>query len=346
MTASVSNELAKLVTEAREKFDSALTEDELNRVKAGYLGRQGAISALMRRMKELSPEERPAFGQRVNAAKDALEVALDRRREALRRERIQRAIESERMDVTLPARGGERGALHPLRRVEQDLVGIFRRLGYDVAEGPEVELDFHNFSALNFPADHPARDMQDTFHLEGEPDRLLRTHTSSVQIRTLLANQPPVRIVAPGAVYRSDEVDMTHSPCFHQIEGLFVDRGVTMAHLRGTLEAFAAELFGRSVGIRLRPSFFPFVEPGAEVDVGCVFCDGAGCRVCGQTGWIEILGAGMVHPAVFESVGLDPEEWTGFAFGMGIERIAMLRYGVQDIRLFYENDLRFLAPFA
>lgn len=345
MSHPVREELDRLVREARARFEEAGSDDALNREKAAYVGRAGQLTALMKRMRELDPPDRPAFGQAVNAAKQALEDALEQRRAELRSARMSAELAGTRVDVTLPGRGTDLGSLHPLRRVEDDLIGIFRDLGYDVARGPEVETDFHNFSALNFPPDHPARDMQDTFHLEGG-EHLLRTHTSSVQIRTMLANAPPLRIIAPGAVYRSDEIDMTHSPCFHQLEGLVVDRGIRMSHLKGTLQAFAERLFGDGVRIRLRPSFFPFVEPGAEVDVSCVFCGGKGCRICSHTGWIEILGAGMVHPAVFEAVGLDPDTWTGFAFGMGIERIAMLRYGVTDIRLFYENDLRFLAPFA
>ena len=286
----------------------------------------------------------PPFGKAVNAAKDAVEQALERHRDRIKSAAREAELAGNRVDLTLPGRRPATAALHPLRRVERDIIRVFREMGYSVALGPQVETDFHNFEALNFPPDHPARDMQDTILVEG--DRLLRTHTSPVQIRTMLANEPPIRIAAPGAVYRCDELDMTHSPCFHQVEGLVVDRGITMAHLKGTLQEFASRLFGRDLSVRLRPSFFPFTEPSVEVDVQCVFCGGDGCRVCSHTGWLEILGAGMVDPNVFTSVGIDPEVYTGFAFGIGIERVAMLRYAITDIRLFYENDARFLAQFA
>jgi len=335
--------LDALVSEARASFVQAPTDDALNQAKARFVGKSGEITTLMKGMRDLSAEERPVFGEAVNAAKDAIESALAEARATLRRRAREADLASTFVDVTLPGRRPPRGALHPLRRVEREMLDVFRALGYSIALGPEAETDFHNFSALNFPDDHPARDTQDTFHLDD--GRILRTHTSPVQVRTMLANEPPIRVAAPGAVYRSDAPDMTHSPNFHQVEGLVVDRGVTMADLKGTLSAFVSRLFGRDLQIRMRSSYFPFTEPSVEVDVECPFCD-AGCRVCKDTRWIEILGAGMVDPAVFLSCGVDPEVYTGFAFGIGIERVAMLKYGVNDIRLFYENDVNFLAHFA
>ena len=343
MSSDLHHRLLALVSEARAAFDRADSEDHLNQVKAGYLGRSGEITSLMKGMRDLDPSARPAFGKAVNEAKSEVSMALEARRESLRAAQRSAELGAAGVDLTLPPRRRHRGAVHPLRRVEREMVSIFRDMGYAVAEGPEVEHDFHNFEALNFEVDHPARDMQDTLMLED--GRLLRTHTSPVQIRTMLANAPPIRVCAPGAVYRSDELDMTHSPNFHQVEGLVVDRGVTMAHLKNHLQEFSSRLFGRALNVRLRPSYFPFTEPSVEVDVECPFCE-AGCRVCSHTRWIEILGAGMVDPNVFEAVGVDPDVYTGFAFGIGVERVAMLKFGVDDIRLFFENDVRFLAQFA
>ncbi|MCB9506133.1 MAG: phenylalanine--tRNA ligase subunit alpha [Myxococcales bacterium] len=342
MARDLNDALAALVRDALAAFELASSDDELNGVKAKYVGRSGEITLLLRQMKDLAADERPAFGKAVNDAKDAVEAALDDRRAALRRQARDADLARSPLDLTLPPRTQPRGSLHPLREIEAEMVAVFQDMGYAVAVGPEVEHDFHNFEALNFPHDHPARDMQDTFLLED--GRLLRTHTSPVQIRTMLANEPPIRICAPGAVYRCDALDMTHSPNFHQVEGLVVDRGVTMAHLKGTLRDFASRLFGRELNIRLRPSFFPFTEPSVEVDVECPFCT-RGCRVCKDSRWIEILGAGMVDPNVFAAVGIDPDVYTGFAFGIGVERVAMLKFGIDDIRLFYENDVRFLAQF-
>ncbi len=283
-------------------------------------------------------------GAAANEAKRQLEVLLETRvDEARRAERVSER-RRQRLDLTLPGRRPPLGTVHPLTRVHDEIVTIFAGLGFSVAEGPDIETDYYNFEALNIPADHPARDMQDTFYLPG--GLLLRTHTSPVQIRTMLAQKPPVRIVVPGRVHRRDVPDASHSPVFHQVEGLAVDRHVTMADLKGTLELFAREMYGPKSRIRFRPSFFPFTEPSAEVDVVCFLCGGDGCRVCKQSGWLEILGSGMVHPQVLRNVGYDPEEVTGWAFGMGIERIAMLKYGIDDIRLFFENDLRFLRQFA
>ena len=335
-------QLKAIVDEARQAFESAPDENALHQVKARFLGKKGSLAALMSHMRALDPEDRPAFGAAVNEAKNQVEQALEDAKNALLQRARNASLGAAPVDLSLPPRRTPPGAVHPLRRVEREIVSIFRDLGYDVAVGPQVEHDFHNFEALNFAPDHPARDMQDTFVLED--GRLLRTHTSPVQIRAMLAHDPPIRVVAPGAVYRCDELDMTHSPAFHQVEGLVVDRGVTMAQLKGSLQRFASRLFGRDLNVRLRPSFFPFTEPSVEVDVECPFCS-SGCRVCKGGRWIEILGAGMVDPAVFESVGIDPDVYTGFAFGIGVERVAMLKYGVRDIRAFYENDVRFLAQF-
>jgi phenylalanyl-tRNA synthetase alpha chain len=333
-----------ILREAREAVAAAQSSAELEKVRVGFLGRQGALTQLLRSLGALAPEERPAVGAAANDAKDQLEALLDARLAAAldTERRAERA--RERVDLTLPGRRPPRGALHPLTRVLDEIVAIFAGLGFSVAEGPEVETDYYNFEALNIPRDHPARDMQDTLYLS--ESTLLRTHTSPVQIRAMKAQRPPVRIIVPGKVYRRDVADMSHSPMFHQVEGLAVDRNITMGDLKGTLELFAREMFGPGSRIRFRPSFFPFTEPSAEVDVLCFVCSGAGCRLCKQGGWLEILGSGMVHPQVLKNVGYDPEEVTGWAFGMGIERIAMLKYGIDDLRLFFENDVRFLRQFA
>jgi phenylalanyl-tRNA synthetase alpha chain len=329
--------------EARAAIGRAASSSELESLRVKYLGRSGALTQILKSLGTLPAEERPLVGAAANEAKRELESLLDARlAEALEAER-RRQRERARPDLTLPGRRPPRGSLHPLTRVRDEIVSVFMGLGFSVAEGPQIETDFYNFEALNIPRDHPARDMQDTFYLSQET--LLRTHTSPVQIRTMRAQAPPVRIIVPGVVYRRD-ADITHSPMFHQVEGLAVDVNVTMADLKGTLELFARELFGARSKIRFRPSFFPFTEPSAEVDVVCFLCGGVGCRVCKQSGWLEILGSGMVHPNVLRNVGYDPEAVTGWAFGMGIERIAMLKYGVDDIRLFFENDLRFLEQFA
>ena len=333
-----------IVLQAREAVAAAQSSADLEKVRVGLLGRGGELTQLLRSLGSLAAEERPLVGAAANEAKRELEALLDARlattleieRQAERRRR--------RLDLTLPGRRPPRGSLHPLTRVHDEIVAIFAGLGFSVAEGPEIETDYHNFEALNIPRDHPARDMQDTLYLS--ESTLLRTHTSPVQIRAMLAQKPPVRIIVPGRVYRRDVADATHSPMFHQVEGLAVDRNITMADLRGTLELFAREMFGPRSRIRFRPSFFPFTEPSAEVDVLCFVCHGAGCRLCKQGGWLEILGSGMVHPRVLRNVGYDPEDVTGWAFGMGIDRIAMLKYGIDDLRLFFENDLRFLRQFA
>jgi phenylalanyl-tRNA synthetase alpha chain len=315
----------------------------LEQIRIRVLGRSGELTALLRGLGTVPAAERPRVGQAANRAKGEIETALDGRREALVREERRRARDAGWVDLTLPGRSALPGSTHPITRVQDEIIAIFEGLGFSVAEGPEVESDYYNFAALNFPDDHPARDMQDTFHLS--PDTLLRTHTSPVQIRTMKAQRPPVRIICPGKVYRRD-ADITHSPMFYQVEGLAVDRHITMGDLKGTLDLFAREMFGSRSRIRFRPSFFPFTEPSAEVDVLCFLCGGDGCRVCKQDGWLEILGSGMVHPNVLRNVGYEPEEVTGWAFGMGVERVAMLKYGIDDIRLFFENDLRFLGQFA
>ncbi|MEK7339064.1 MAG: phenylalanine--tRNA ligase subunit alpha [candidate division NC10 bacterium] len=320
---------------------AAADEGALEDLRVRYLGRRGSLTAILRGLGDLPPEARPVVGQRANAVKAAIEGALEARRLALRAT-ARTGLAADRLDSTLPGRPPMLGGLHPLTATLEDILEIFASLGFAVAEGPEVELDYYNFEALNIPKDHPARDMQDTFYITDEV--LLRTHTSPVQVRVMEAQPPPVRVVVPGKVYRRD-ADVTHSPMFHQVEGLLVDEGVTFADLKGTLTAFVRLFFGEATRLRFRPSFFPFTEPSAEVDISCVICRGAGCRVCSQGGWLEILGAGMVDPEVFRFVGYDSERFTGFAFGMGVERIAMLRYGIDDIRLFFENDLRFLEQF-
>jgi phenylalanyl-tRNA synthetase alpha chain len=332
-----------IADEARGLIARATSAAELEQLRVRFLGRQGALTTLLRSLGSLPAAERPAVGAAANEAKRELEALLEVRlgetREAERRaERARR-----RLDLTLPGRRPPLGTAHPISRIESEIVGIFVNLGFSVAEGPEIESEAYNFEALNIPRDHPARDMQDTFYLS--EDTLLRTHTSPVQIRTMQAQRPPVKVVCPGRVYRRD-ADITHSPMFHQVEGLAVDRDVSMGDLKGTLELFAREMFGPRSKIRFRPSFFPFTEPSAEVDVVCFLCGGEGCRVCKQSGWLEILGSGMVHPRVLENVGYDPEDVTGWAFGIGIERVAMLKYGIDDIRLLFENDVRFLRQFA
>jgi phenylalanyl-tRNA synthetase alpha chain len=344
------DQLEAIAGEAQAAIARAATSAQLEEIRVRFLGRQGAVTQLLRSLGTLPPAERPRVGAEANELKGQLEALIARRLGDLREAERREARARQRLDVTLPGRRPPLGTLHPLTRVQDEIVSVFVGLGFSVAEGPEAETDYHNFEALNIPPDHPARDMQDTFYLEGErgrddADTLLRTHTSPVQIRTMQAQRPPVRIIVPGRVYRRD-ADITHSPMFHQVEGLAVDRDISMGDLKGTLELFAREMFGPRSKIRFRPSFFPFTEPSAEVDVLCFLCGGDGCRVCSQSGWLEILGSGMVHPQVLRNVGYDPEEVTGWAFGMGIERVAMLKYGVDDIRLFFENDLRFLRQFA
>ncbi|MCG5548210.1 phenylalanine--tRNA ligase subunit alpha [Halorhodospira halochloris] len=336
------DDLESLTREAEAAIDAAADPGELDSVRVSYLGKKGKLTALLKGLGQLPAEQRPAAGAAINAAKDRLNERLENRRSELERADLERRLQAERIDVSLPGRGMERGALHPVTRTLQRIEAIFAGAGYSSADGPEVEDDRHNFEALNIPAHHPARAMHDTFYFDAS--RLLRTHTSPVQIRVMERDGAPVRVIAPGRVYRCDS-DLTHTPMFHQVEGLLVDRQVSLADLKGVLHEFLSAFFERSVAVRFRPSYFPFTEPSAEVDVECVICGGDGCRVCKQSGWLEVMGCGMVHPAVFEHVGIDPEQWTGYAFGMGVERLAMLRYGVDDLRLFFDNDLRFLGQF-
>ncbi|MGH7301511.1 MAG: phenylalanine--tRNA ligase subunit alpha, partial [Candidatus Rokuibacteriota bacterium] len=331
----------------QEVLDRALAEvagarstSDLEQVRVRVLGRSGQLTTLLRSLGGIPAAERPRVGEQANRAKAEVEAAIAARLDGLKAEEHRRTLQADRPDLTLPGRRPHPGAVHPITRVTEEIIEVFEGLGFSVAEGPEVESDYYNFAALNFPADHPARDMQDTFHLA--PDTLLRTHTSPVQIRTMKAQRPPVRIICLGKVYRRDLLDATHSPMFHQVEGLAVDRHITMADLKATLQLFAREMFGPRSTVRFRPSFFPFTEPSAEVDVRCFKCGGDGCRFCKDSGWLEILGSGMVHPNVLRNVGYDPEEVTGWAFGMGIDRIALLKYEIDDIRLFFDNDLRFL----
>jgi len=326
--------------------DLSSVEDlpQLTEVKDKYLSRQrGELSLEMRKLGSLPAEERPQAGQLLNRLKKAVTKALDQRQRELKEGQTERRLKEETFDVSLPGFAPSLGSVHPIRRALREMEEIFVRMGFSVLVGPEIETDYYNFEALNIPKGHPAREDQDTLYLS--ENLLLRTHTSPVQIRTMEKHQPPLRIVVPGRVYRRDSVDATHSPMFHQVEGLVVDEGISMADLKGTLEMFFKELFSTETRVRLRPSYFPFVEPGAEVDISCIFCAGKGCRVCKKSGWIEILGAGMVHPRVFSMVGYDSERYTGFAWGMGIDRIAILKYQVSDMRYFFENDTRFLSQF-
>jgi len=336
--------LSGLQDEARREVDAAASLAELEQVRVRFLGKKGELTEVLKGVGRLPPEDRPAIGQAVNETKAVLNDAFEHAATQLQAAADAERIERERIDVTLPGRGAAQGSRHPVQMGLDELTAIFVQMGFAVAEGPEIEDEFHNFDALNIPPEHPARAMHDTFFLEGEADAptLLRTHTSPVQIRAMLAaGEPPLAVVAPGRVYRCDH-DVTHSPMFHQIEVLKVDRGVSMAHLKGVLRHFISTYFGRNLPIRLRPSYFPFTEPSAEVDIGCVICSGRGCRVCKETGWIEVLGSGMVHPNVLKAVDIDPEVYSGFAIGLGVERMVMLKYGIPDLRLFFENDIRFL----
>ena len=336
-------ELEALRLQAEAAAAEALDEKQIEEIRVKYLGKKGEITALLKLMGGLSPEERPKMGQLVNDAKQAVESTIAQRRAKLKEKATELKLKAETIYITLPEKEVQAGGLHPLSIVTNDLIDIFQSMGFDVLDGPEVETDYYNFECLNVPEDHPARDMQDTFYLADKI--LLRTQTSAAQIRTMENRKPPIRIICPGRVFRADEVDATHSPVFHQLEGLVVDKGVTMCDLMGVLEQFAREIYGDDVKVRFRPSFFPFTEPSVEVDVSCTECGGKGCRVCKGEGWIEILGAGMVHPNVLRCCGIDPEVYTGFAFGIGIDRITTTRYKISDIRLLFENDKRFLEQF-
>lgn len=337
--------LQSLKEEALAEVQAANDIKALNDVRIKYLGKKGPITEVLRGMGSLPPEERPAVGQAANEVRAQIAGAIEEKQRELNRRERERQLAEETIDVTLPGRIAARGAMHPLNKTIEEIETIFIGMGFTIAEGPEVETDYYNFEALNIPKNHPARDMQDSFYITD--DILMRTHTSPVQARTMekRKGQLPVKVICPGKVYRRDDDDATHSHMFTQIEGLVIDRGIRMSDLKGTLLQFVRGMFGEQTQIRLRPSFFPFTEPSAEVDVTCVICNGGGCRVCKHTGWLEILGSGMVHPRVLEMSGYDPNECTGFAFGMGVERVAMLKYGIEDIRHFYTNDLRFVRQF-
>jgi len=328
----------------QERLLHCRTAQDVQAVRVQYLGKKGELTALLKGMKNVPPAERPAFGQLVNAARSALEAKLQERQAEVEEQEMATRLQSETLDITLPSRQPVRGHMHPLHLTRRHMEEAFLRMGFSLVEGPEIETDYFNFQCLNFPPDHPARDMQDSMYLTDS--LLLRTHTSPMQARVLQSHKPnePVKVIVPGKVYRWD-YDATHSPVFHQMEGLIVDRHIRFSDLKGMLEDFLREIFGASTKVRFRASYFPFTEPSAEVDISCVMCAGEGCRVCSHTGWLEILGCGMVHPNVLRLNGYDPEQVTGFAFGMGVERIAMLKYGIDDLRLFYENDMRFLTQF-
>lgn len=335
--------LLNIKTSAAEKLSGVKSLKELEELRIQYLGKKGELTAILKQMGKLSPEQRPIIGQLANEVRGELEQTFSDAAEKLKEAAQSAQLAAEKLDVTMPGKRQPLGKKHPLSIVLDEVRDIFTGMGFDMVSGPEVELDYYNFEALNLPKDHPARDTQDTFYITD--NILLRTQTSPVQIRVMENKKPPLRILSPGRVYRSDAVDATHSPLFHQIEGLVVDKGVTMSDLKGTLDQFAKRLYGPDAVLRFRPHHFPFTEPSAEVDVMCFNCHGEGCRLCKGEGWIEILGAGMVHPKVLSNCGIDPEEYSGFAFGLGLERIVMRRYNIDDLRLFYENDLRFLNQF-
>jgi len=335
--------LEDIKAEAAAAIEAAADVAALEELRVSYLGKKGALTGLLKGLGQLSAEERPEAGAEINAVKQVLNEQLNARKESLQSEALSAQLAAEAIDVTLPGRRAEAGALHPITRTIQRMETFFASMGFDVVEGPEIEDDYHNFEALNIPAHHPARAMHDTFYVDDT--HVLRTHTSGVQVRTMETQSPPIRVICPGRVYRCDS-DLTHSPMFHQVEGLLIDETSNFGHLKGLLEDFLQAFFERDdLSVRLRPSYFPFTEPSAEVDIQCVKCSGEGCRVCSHTGWIEVLGCGMVNPKVLEMSGIDPDKYRGFAFGMGVERLSMLRYGIGDLRLNFDNDLRFLAQF-
>jgi phenylalanyl-tRNA synthetase alpha chain len=345
----MNDSLETLRGEVLDRIQQARSDKEIEQLRVEVLGRSGSLTLRLRGLKDLPSDQRPSAGEALNQLRGFLEERLNERLRALKDQAKAQTLKAERIDITLPGTRWQRGSSHPVTLVIDEIVDIFWGMGFEIARGPDIEDDYHNFEALNIPKDHPARDMQDTFFVAD--GRLLRTHTSPVQIRTMETRQPPLQVIVPGAVYRHDD-DATHSPMFHQVEGFMVDERITFADLKGVLSHFLRQIFERDAGVRFRPSFFPFTEPSAEIDIQCVICGGSGsnkdgqtCRVCKATGWLEILGAGMIDPAVFKFVGFDPEKVSGFAFGMGVERIAMLKYGIDDIRLFFQNDLRFLRQF-
>ncbi len=334
--------LETLVTEAKASVADTQDLAVLDQLRVHYLGKKGVLTGVLKGLKDLPHEERPKAGQAVNVAKEQVQQVIEARASVLQRAALNERLLKETIDVTLPGRGQLSGGLHPVTRTMERIESFFGAIGFSVAEGPEIEDDYHNFEALNIPANHPARAMHDTFYFD--PHTLLRTHTSPVQVRAMKNSSPPLRVIAPGRVYRCDS-DVTHTPMFHQVEGFMVDENVSFADLRGVISDFLQAFFEKELEVRFRPSYFPFTEPSAEVDIQCVMCAGKGCRVCSHTGWLEVMGCGMIHPKVFDNIGFDNEQYTGFAFGMGVERMTMLRYGVNDLRLFFENDLRFLGQF-
>ena len=336
-------QLEKLINDAQQAISAAADLQNLDQIRVNFLGKKGSITEMMKELGKLPAEQRPEAGQVINRAKQAIQSAIEAKKDTLQNAKLAAQLASETIDVTMPGRSRGLGGLHPVTRVLYRIEDLFNQLGFEIAEGPEIENDFYNFEALNIPESHPARAMHDTFYINDK--LLLRTHTSPVQIRVMQERQPPLKVIAPGRVYRCDS-DVTHTPMFHQVEGLMVDKHVSFTDLKAILIDFLHQFFERDdLEVRFRPSYFPFTEPSAEADIQCVMCSGAGCRVCKQTGWLEVLGCGMVHPNVFKHVNIDSETYTGFAFGMGVERLAMLRYGVNDLRLFFENDMRFLQQF-
>ena len=335
-------DILSLKNSFHQESQSVKTLSDLQQLKVKYLGKKGLVTSKLKTLSAISPELRPIYGKTVNEVKEYIGQELDQMESLLKEEEHKKRSISEAIDVTLPGKCTPFGREHPVHKVLSEIAGIFISMGFETEEGPEVESDYYNFEALNIPKDHPARDMQDTFYVSD--DVVLRTHTSPVQIRVMEKRKPPLKIIAPGKVYRCD-ADICHTPMFHQVEGFMVDTDIAFSDLKGVLELFIRSFFGADTPVRFRPSFFPFTEPSAEIDIGCIFCSGKGCRVCKNTGWLEILGAGMINPRVFEYVGYDPEIYSGFAFGMGVERITMLKYSIDDIRLFFENDLRFLRQF-
>ena len=336
-------QLRAISERAANALKEVKAQSELEELRVAYLGKKGELTSILKQMGKLSAEARPAMGQLANAVRSEIEAKIAEKTALIKKAEQDKKLEKETLDISLPGKKGKKGGLHPLNTVLKDMINIFQSMGFDVVDGPEIETEYYNFEALNVPADHPARDMQDTFYV-GD-GLILRSQTSATQIRTMENRKPPIRMICPGRVYRADDVDATHSPVFHQIEGLVVDKGITMCDLKGTLEQFAREIYGSDTKVKFRPSFFPFTEPSVEVDVSCSECGGKGCRVCKGSGWIEILGAGMVHPRVLERCGIDPEEYSGFAFGIGLDRLTTTRYKISDIRLLFENDIRFLSQF-
>jgi phenylalanyl-tRNA synthetase alpha chain len=338
----VSASIEEILTQALQELAHAKDLNQLDQVRVNYLGKKGVFTEQMKELGKLEPEQRRTAGQVINTVKNSFQEALDARKISLEAEQLQARLASECVDVTLPGRGQTTSGLHPVTITLRRIAKIFASVGFDVVEGPEIEDDYHNFGALNIPEHHPARAMHDTFYFD--PHTVLRTHTSPVQIRVMESEQPPLKVIAPGRVYRCDS-DLTHTPMFHQVEGFLVDKDVSFADLKGVVFEFLRAFFEKDIQVRFRPSYFPFTEPSAEVDIECVICDGQGCRVCSHTGWLEVMGCGMIHPEVFKSVKIDHQQFSGFAFGMGVERLAMLRYGINDLRMFFENDLKFLQQF-